>query len=304
MKLIEQKLTFIFVAVSLIMGIVAGFFLAKIIFKQKIFNYKKSNSAIVAPYYETKVFRQPVGLEKISTGSGQMKNQLKRVKIPIIMFHYVEYIKDINDLVRKRLDISPSLFEEYLKALKKSDYQTFFVSDIPNILSDQISYSSRSAVLTFDDGYEDFYTVVFPLLKKYQMKATIYIIYDYIGRSGFLNDDEIKELIKSQLVEIGSHTLDHLYLKLVPERIAYKQIFESKQLLEKRFSIKVNTFAYPYGAFNKKTIDLIKEAGYTTAVSVIPGTYQSEENIFYLSRLRPGLFTPKTMIKFFENYNK
>jgi len=71
------------------------------------------------------------------------------------------------------------------------------------------------------------------------MKATIYIIVDFIGRRGFMNEKEIKEVLDSGLVELGSHTLDHLYLKLTPESTARKQIFESKKILEEKFKVKV-----------------------------------------------------------------
>ena len=265
--------------------------------KTKTFNNFKNLSKIEAPYYDKKVFKLPKELEKKASVSANLK-------ISIIMYHYVEYVKDIEDLIKKRLDISPDLFEGHLKALKEASYKTYFVKEIPDILEGKIEYSSHSAVLTFDDGYEDFYTVVFPLLKKYQMKATIYIIVDFIGRRGFMNEKEIKEVLDSGLVELGSHTLDHLYLKLTPETVARKQIFESKKVLEEKFKVKVETFAYPYGAFSEKTIDLVKEAGYKAAVSVIPSMIQSKENLFYLSRVRPGIFMPKTMIKVIENYKK
>ena len=228
----------------------------------------------------------------------------KRVKLPIVMFHYVEYVKDIGDLIRKRLDVSPDVFEADLKSLRDQDYQTYFVRDIPDILDGKISISTRSSVLTFDDGYEDFYKDSFSLLKKYNMKATIYIINDFIGRKGFLNDAELKEIAKSGLVEIGAHTLDHLYLKLIPKSVAEKQILESKKDLEKRYGIDVKTIAYPYGAFSQETIDLTKQAGYIAAVSVIPGVYQTKDNLFYLYRIRAGALGGMNAARVLESLNK
>jgi len=259
----------------------------------------KKQGAITAPYYDEKAFVKP---EKIPPSG--MKNHEKQIKIPIIMYHYVEYIKDISDLIRKRLDITPSLFEEQLKALKEAKYETYFVKDIPEIMDGTIHYSSQSAVLTFDDGYEDFYTDVFPLLKKYHMRATIYVIYDFIGRPGFLTAKEIDELIDSDLVEIGSHTFDHIYLKLAPKQYADRQIIDSKKKFEETFHIKVKTFAYPYGAFNADNVASVEKAGYTAAVSVIPGVMQSYDNLFFMSRIRPGVFTPQTMISVIEGMNK
>jgi peptidoglycan/xylan/chitin deacetylase (PgdA/CDA1 family) len=290
----NKRLIFAFI-LSFVFALVLFLFVIKE--KTKTFNNFKNLSKIEAPYYDKKVFKLPKELEKKASVSANLK-------IPIIMYHYVEYVKDIEDLIKKRLDISPDLFEGHLKALKEASYKTYFVKEIPDILDGKIEYSSRSAVLTFDDGYEDFYTDVFPLLKKYQMKATIYIIVDFIGRRGFMNEKEIKEVLDSGLVELGSHTLDHLYLKLIPQTVARKQIFESKKVLEEKFKVKVETFAYPYGAFSQKTIDLVKEAGYKAAVSVIPSMIQSKENLFYLSRVRPGIFTPKTIINAIENYKK
>lgn len=261
---------------------------------------QKENSVnrLVAPYYESDVFKKPpIPLH-------HPPQKMTPVKIPILMYHYVEYVKDDNDLIRKKLDINPALFEAHLRTLKNANYETYYVKDVPDILSGAIRYSTQSAILTFDDGYEDFYTDVFPLLKKYHMRATAYVIYNYIGHKGFMNEAQIRELIDSDLVEIGSHTLDHLYLKSIPNHIANAQILESKNLFEKRFGIKIKTFAYPYGAFNEANRDAVQKAGYSAAVSVIPGVMQSEENLFFLARIRPSIFTPSTMISTIESYRK
>lgn len=280
----------------ILLGFLTGVLCMVIVFAKQ----SQLHSQMEAPYYDKKVFQKQADLEKIATSGAFVKN----VKLPVIMYHYVEYVKDINDVIRKKLDISPDLFEGHLRSLHNADYRTYFVKDIPDILGGKIEYSAKTVFLTFDDGYEDFYSVVFPLLKKYQMKATIYIIYDFIGRKGFLTEKEIQELIKSGLVEIGSHTLDHVYLKQAPESVMRKQIIESKKKLEERFGIEIKTFAYPYGAFTKEAIDMAKEAGYTAAVSVISGMLQSNDNLFYLSRVRPGIFTPQTIIKVIEGYKK
>ncbi|MDO8609527.1 MAG: polysaccharide deacetylase family protein [bacterium] len=258
----------------------------------------------IAPYYQSKEFKIPKDvITPVSTSSAEIKI-LNQYRLPIIMYHYVEYVKDMNDTIRKRLDITPNLFEGHLQALHDANYKTYFAKDIYEILNGSVVQSSKSIVLTFDDGYEDFYTDVFPLLKKYQMKATLYVIYNFIDRKGFIKDAQIRELISSGLVEIGSHTFDHLYLKTVSNEVAIKQIIDSKKKFEERYGIEIKTFAYPFGAFNKDTIELVKKAGYTAALSVIPGIMQSKTNQFYLFRIRPSVFTPKTIVSVLENYKK
>ena len=157
-------------------------------------------------------------------------------------------------------------------------------------------------MLTFDDGYADFYYDAFPLLKKYQVKATVYIITDYIGWEGFLNKQQIQELLDSGLVEIGSHTLDHYNLKYVASSEAKRQIVESKQYLEETFNTPIETFAYPFGGFNDDVVQITKEASYSAAVSVIPGMTQSPDNLFYLSRIRAGSLTAYGLDEVLENW--
>lgn len=264
--------------------------------------HKTSVTDLIPPYYEKSVFEKPPDLPtSIQTHES---NQVKNLRLPIIMYHYVEYIKDINDIIRKRLDIVPDVFDKELRTLTSTGYTSYFVRDVPKLLHGDKPFSEKSVILTFDDGYEDFYTYAFPLLKKYNAKATIYIMYNFIGRKGYLNAKEIQEIIDSGLVEIGSHTLDHAYLKNSSPVVAKKEIFDNKKRLEDYFGIEVSTFAYPYGAFTKDTLSLVKEASYSAAVSVIPGITQSEDNLYFLSRIRAGLLGGANIVRVLERYKQ
>lgn len=249
----------------------------------------------IAPYYkqESKLPKNLISREVINS-------PLKKIQLPIIMYHYVEYVKDPKDTIRKSLDINPFIFDFQLKTLANNGYESYFVRDIPGILNGSKEMAKKSIVLTFDDGYEDFYTDAFPILKKYNFKATIYIIVDFIGRHGFLNEKEIKEIAQSGLVEIGSHTLNHYYLKKAPKAVAQEEIFLSKSKLESLFGIKVDTFAYPFGALDEQSIELVKEASYSAAVSVAPGNVLTPVNLFYLPRIRAGNITGPNMIGYLE----
>lgn len=284
-----------------LLGVVftAGIFLLRSWQEQKkIKEQQDRESKIIAPYYDIKSFELPSGLKKSSMAQAHLK-------IPIIMYHYVEYVQDINDFIRKRLDISPAVFEKELEALKEARFETYFVRDIPDILRGKKYYArNHSIVLTFDDGYEDFYEVVFPLLKKYNVRGTVYVINDFVGRKGFLTREQIVEMSHSGLVEIGAHTMDHAYLKNMARQNAKLQIMESKKELEEWTGMKVDTFAYPYGAFGEESVELVKEASFSAAVSVVFGSFQSSDNLFYLYRIRPGMFTSSTIIKYLEDLKK
>ncbi len=265
------------------------FLIAAILFLNSfyLFNHKEEHPQKPIPSdYNAKNLVKPTDIpEKPASLSAQLK-------IPIVMYHYVEYVQDKGDHTRLSLDTTPYTFESELKSLINEGYQTYFVKDIPKILEGKIKYDlSKAVVLTFDDGYEDFYLNAFPLIKEYHVKATLFPIYDFINKQGFLTDTEIREIIASGLVEIGSHTLDHVGLKHVSSQVAQKQIVDSKKDLEQEFGIKVESFAYPFGAFNNNVMEMVKQASYSAAVSVIPGSIQSENNLFYLSRIRAGFFS-------------
>ncbi len=253
-------------------------------------------------YYEKSAFNKPPDIQQKEAAHKEQAAQ--RIRLPIIMYHYVEYVQDPGDFIRKRLDVTPDTFEKELKDLQEAQYETYFVKDIPPLIGGESQLSPKGIVLTFDDGYEDFYAVAFPLLKKYNVKATIYIVNHFIGRKGYMTQKEIEEIIASRLVEVGAHTLDHIGLKGVSKATLEKQIVESKKELEDRFDINISTFAYPYGSFDTAAVSAVQEASFSAAVSVIPGVYHSEESLFYLSRIRPGAFNGTTMIHVLESLNK
>lgn len=276
-----------------IVGLLIGLFLP-LIFSNFRINFVKNSTVSISPTKAISITSTPTPIKIASPPAS--------LRLPIIMYHYIENVKDPKDVIRQRLDIVPAMFDKQLKDLADNEYQTFFVKDIPDFMKGKKELPEKSIILTFDDGYEDFYLHAFPILKKYQMKATIYIIYNFIGRKGFMTKDEIQELLDSGLIEVGSHTLDHLYLSKTPVKEAHKQIFDSKKNLEDMFNIKIETFAYPVGAFDKQVVDMTKEASYSAAVSVMPGIVQSKDNMFTLYRIRPGVFENGNVVKGLQKY--
>jgi peptidoglycan/xylan/chitin deacetylase (PgdA/CDA1 family) len=214
----------------------------------------------------------------------------KEVKIPIITYHYVEVVTDERDFIRKNLAILPGTFENQIKELRAKGYEPIFVKEIPDIIKGTLKPEKSPVALTFDDGYEDFYTNVLPIIKRNNVKVTAYIVPNFIGHLNYMTKTQLQEVIASGLVEIGSHTNDHADLPNSLDENAKATISNSKTTLENMFNIKVVTFSYPYGFYNEKIAEMVKDAGYTAAVSEVEGTEQSLKNLYYLSRIRVGYF--------------
>jgi len=225
----------------------------------------------------------------------------QKIKIPILMYHYVENVTDERDFIRESLNIPPHIFEAQITTLKNAGYIFITPQEIPKILQQKQNTDKKYVIISFDDGYEDFYTDAFPIIKKHNVKAINYIVYNYIGQLNYMESDQIKEIIKSKLVEIGSHTVNHAYLKDIDQNMAFAEILNSKDMLEKTFGVEVKSFAYPYGVYDTTVKKLVIKAGYTTAVTVETGNTVSQKTIFEVPRVRPGHLVGENLLRAIDN---
>lgn len=221
-------------------------------------------------------------------------------RVPILLYHYIEVVKDEKDTIRKSLSVIPPVFEEQVKTLKEAGYTFITPSRLADIFDDKQRLPKKPLILSFDDGYRDFYTDAFPILKKYKIKSVVYLVPAFLDKPNNMTSVQVKDLIDSGLVEIGAHTISHVHLKGLDEKRVKEEIVRGKTMLEEAFNIRIVSFAYPYGEFDLKTIQVVKEAGFTTAASTIEGTAQTKEERYFLSRLRPGYKTGQELLKILE----
>lgn len=222
-------------------------------------------------------------------------------KLIFLMYHYVEINKNKADFKRDSLNTLPYIFEQQMLTLQKAGYKFIFPSEIKEFLKDESN--QKYVVVSFDDGYRTFYTYTYPIIKKHGIKSVNYIIYNFIGRENNMDAWMIEQLVKDGLVEIGSHTLNHLDLTSLNNDQLKAEIVDSKTLLEKRFNIKVSAFCYPYGYYNEKSFPFLNQAGYLTASTTKEGSLISENNLFEIKRIRPGILTGQNLLDFLEKIN-
>lgn len=251
--------------------------------------------------YRPDVKTLPPEFQKVLGSKTSSQSKAVVARIPILMYHYIEYVQDPNDKIRISLNIPPSVFEEQIKTLTEAGYNFLTASDLDNIIAGKKKSPKNPILLTFDDGYRDFYTDAYPIIKKYNVKATQYVIVDFLDRPNHMFKSQVKEIAKDGMVEIGAHTLHHVWLKGADEKAAKSEIVESKKDLEDIINKPVNSFAYPFGAFDDQAINLVKEAGYKDAVTTVPGDQESEDNKFFLYRLRPGWRTDQTLLEYIKS---
>ncbi|MCK4386497.1 MAG: polysaccharide deacetylase family protein [Candidatus Pacebacteria bacterium] len=199
-------------------------------------------------------------------------------KAGVLMYHSVS-----ND--KRFFTVASVNFEKQLRFLKKKKFNVIKIGDLVKTIQDKKQMLHKTAVLSFDDGYQDNYSVVFPLLKRYNFPVTIFLITDLIGQEGYLNWDEIKEMQQSGFVNFGCHTLSHPKLNQISKERLRAELTESKQIIEKQLGQKCDVFAYPSGCFDNSVVAMVKNAGYQGAFTVREGAIGLKNNIFLLPRL-------------------
>lgn len=224
----------------------------------------------------------------------------KKIDVPILIYHYVEYVHDVRDTIRRSLDITPYIFEKQVATLQTSGYTFLTPSDINDILDNKKRLPERSVILSFDDGYGDFYTDVLPILQKYKVRAVAYIISGFIDHLNYMTSGQLRDVIKTGLVEIGCHTMHHVNLKYVASSLADKEIEGCRNDIEQNFGIKTVSFAYPDGGYNESLFPILAAAGFKNAATTKFGFEISKNNLYNIPRVRPGARMGKDLISYIE----
>lgn len=181
----------------------------------------------------------------------------------VLMYHCVH---DEPYTENTALFVRPSELEEQLKLLSELEIDCLFADEFG-------PKEKNSVILTFDDGYEDNYTQMFPLIKKYNVKVTVYMIAYKIGMPNYLTREQIREMSDSGLVQFGSHTLDHPSLTSLDADGVREQFQGSNWLISEITGKPVTTVAYPSGRYNEMIMDVAREY-YSFA-------YTTDDHIYY-----------------------
>lgn len=175
--------------------------------------------------------------------------------VPVLMYHYVT--DDVAPLgTQKALAVSPETMEEYLKYLVDNGYDPIWFEDL-----EHVDEYDKPVILTFDDGHEDNYSELFPLLKKYNVKATFFVVTDYMNYATdvCMSREQVAELAQSGLVSIQSHTVTHPRLDMSTAESQEEEMRQSKLDLTRVTGKEPFVLSYPYGKCSIDTRPLMGE---------------------------------------------
>ena len=163
------------------------------------------------------------------------------------------------------IDISPKRFEQQLAWLRKTNR-------VVRLEDTLVGLDSRTIAITFDDGYRDNLTTALPLLEKYNLPMTLFMVAGLVNSDGYLSDDELREISRHPLITIGSHGLWHRNFNAISVDEARFELTESRRLLAETIEKPVDLMAWPYGECSPEVERLAGECGFRAAWSVWKGT--------------------------------
>jgi peptidoglycan/xylan/chitin deacetylase (PgdA/CDA1 family) len=195
----------------------------------------------------------------------QISDRARAAKIPIVMYHDITAVKDVD------WDVTPEDLEKHFQTLQEGGYTPITMDRMVSHLRTGAQLPEKPVLLTFDDNYVGQYKYAFPLLQKYNYPAVWSVHTRFVGTAGQKPKatwDQLREMQKSGLITVASHTVNHFNMKNLSNAEIEREVLESKKVLEKELGIPIDYFTYPEGDFTERAKEKVKEVGYKAALSM------------------------------------
>ena len=219
----------------------------------------------------------------------------RKARIPMLMYHAVQEGQS-DSRPYYDINVSPATFANQMRQLRSAGYRAVSLEQAVQALQSD-AVDEKMVVVTFDDGYQDFYQNAFPVLSECQFTATVFLITDYVGDQpktfkgkACLTWHEVREL-QAQGIQFGSHTVTHPVLKDIAIEQVDDELRISKSVIEDELGIPVQSFSYPFAfpeadhKFRGLLKDILMKYGYQNSVTTILGTANPQSDPFCLPRL-------------------
>ncbi|MFK7803263.1 MAG: glycosyltransferase [Anaerolineae bacterium] len=214
-------------------------------------------------------------------------------QMPVLMYHRVaptgsEALSDWR--------VTPEEFEKQLAYLQQAGFHSVSPKDWRAWVDDKTPFAKGGIHITFDDGYTDFAEFAWPLLKKYGFSATVNLVANQIGGYNAWDEEEFGEKVplmswqeiralQADGVDFASHSVNHRALDRISPFKAWRELKQSKHILEEGLDIPIDTIAYPFGLHNRLVHLLAGLAGYAYAFTCQPGAVTTRHSMLAMPRI-------------------
>lgn len=213
----------------------------------------------------------------------------QKIRLPIITYHSIDESGSV-------ISTRPEVFRRQMEFLSDKGYRAVSLGQMVAELTENSSPPLKTVALTFDDGFQNFFSEAFPVLEKHGFRATVFLVTDHCGghndwagnppelpRSRLLDWPEIRQL-NAGGIEFGVHTRTHPDLTKMSEPEIESEIAGAKTAIEDALGEKADTFAYPFGRFNP-VVKRIAEKHFKAACSTNLGKVRRGSDLHSLERI-------------------
>jgi peptidoglycan/xylan/chitin deacetylase (PgdA/CDA1 family) len=194
----------------------------------------------------------------------------RAVRVPILMYHYVDATPPIASPYADGLTVRTPDFQDEMKFLADKGYHPVTLDRVYAAMAGLTTLPAKPVAITFDDGGLDGYTVAYPILREHGFVATFFVITGMVGKEGTMSWDQLREMHENGMV-VGSHTVKHPDLTAVGDTRLRTELVDSSAAIEKEVGVAPSVLCYPSGAHDARVMTAARAAGYRVAVTTTFG---------------------------------
>lgn len=208
------------------------------------------------------------------------------IHFPILMYHAI-HVMAPEESANANLIVDPTTFESHIQRLSNEGYYFLTPEEVHKVLTENVLQNGNQKIiwLTFDDSLWDFYDNAYPILQKYQVKATNNVITSTVGSQTNLSLDEMLEM-KNNGMSFQDHTVTHPDLSATDSSTQTTEMKDSKQYLDDSLNQDTIAIAYPAGRYSDTTLQIAENLDYKLGVTTNEGLASADNGLLSLNRIR------------------
>lgn len=208
------------------------------------------------------------------------------IHFPILMYHAI-HVMAPEESANANLIVDPTTFESHIQRLSNEGYYFLTPEEVHKVLTENVLPNGNQKIiwLTFDDSLWDFYDNAYPILQKYQVKATNNVITSTVGSQANLSLDEMLEM-KNNGMSFQDHTVTHPDLSATDSSTQTTEMKDSKQYLDDSLNQDTIAIAYPAGRYSDTTLQIAENLDYKLGVTTNEGLASADNGLLSLNRIR------------------
>lgn len=208
------------------------------------------------------------------------------IHFPILMYHAI-HVMAPEESANANLIVDPTTFESHIQRLSNEGYYFLTPEEVHKVLTENVLPNGNQKIiwLTFDDSLWDFYDNAYPILQKYQVKATNNVITSTVGSQANLSLDEMLEM-KNNGMSFQDHTVTHPDLSATDSSTQTTEMKDSKQYLDDSLNQDTIAIAYPAGRYSDTTSQIAENLDYKLGVTTNEGLASADNGLLSLNRIR------------------